>query len=565
MDGFAPSTVHKSDLFYTNPLPPPPPPPPHIPPDRPPTRSSHQNRSRTSPASISISKTTPPPPPPLPLKVSDLGVHHASTSSSAGQPPFPVKLDSQEEAELARALAESMRISDPYPSLSSPGAGPSKPPSIPHHSRPESTSSSHSGIWSSTPSQASASLLDDDEALARKIAADEERDELLRRDGVQRPSSEDDAAYARQLEEDEALARQLALEEEGDDKHSDANSAHATARPPSPPPYADAASPPNPSVQTKSSLSVQSSLFKDIPSFSSHLARSENLAGSLQPASASPLSLKEQLEADRLSAMINVNQFVDKELFLGVSIGFWDPVLVDRPGPMASVMPNIISLPYGKSPPLHLQATSWRHLLKLMVRLSGTRIEPTLDATQRNEPLHLRTVVQFVRAHYTSHTWQTIVWFTLDQDSERSLIRRNPAGDNESLPYSYYQMKLPALLRHGSDSDVSKVYTIPSTHTVPYPTLPITFPNLTVYLQAALEESRRYLNDSSSGMRKFAKMLQSCYPEEFDVGMEPGQRSGVSGLFKKVIGRSGRSKKKGQGGNEETYDLVTPFVPDEWG
>lgn len=74
------------------------------------------------------------------------------------------------------------------------------------------------------------------------------------------------------------------------------------------------------------------------------------------------------------------------------------------------------------------------------------------------------------------------------------------------------------------------------------------------------------MNDSSSGMRKFAKMLQSCYPDEFDSGDRVVERSGMSGLFKKVIGRGGKSNKKGRGGtNEEMYDLVTPFVPDEWG
>jgi hypothetical protein len=65
---------------------------------------------------------------------------------------------------------------------------------------------------------------------------------------------------------------------------------------------------------------------------------------------------------------------------------------------MSGPMPNIITLPYGKSPPLHLQAPSWRHLLKLMARLSGTRIEPTVEAVAvANGELRLRTVVQFVR------------------------------------------------------------------------------------------------------------------------------------------------------------------------
>jgi hypothetical protein len=65
---------------------------------------------------------------------------------------------------------------------------------------------------------------------------------------------------------------------------------------------------------------------------------------------------------------------------------------------MQGALPNIISLPYGRCPPLHLQAPSWRHLLKLMARLSGTRIEPTVEALAvvKSDP-QLRTVIQFVK------------------------------------------------------------------------------------------------------------------------------------------------------------------------
>ncbi|KAF9045883.1 hypothetical protein BDP27DRAFT_1386526 [Rhodocollybia butyracea] len=189
------------------------------------------------------------------------------------------------------------------------------------------------------------------------------------------------------------------------------------------------------------------------------------------------------------------------------TIGFYDPVVQDQPQPMPGVMPNIVSLPY---------ATSWRHLLKLMARLSGTRLEPTPQATQRGVDLHLRTVIQFVR---------TVLWFTIDQDAERPILRRSSTSNVEGLPFSYSQMKLPALLRDGSDSPISKTYNILPLH-------------------------------PSSGMRKFAKMLEICYPDEFDGGTAPAERSYWEGY---------KSSKKGRGGNEETYDLVTPFVPDEWG
>lgn len=117
------------------------------------------------------------------------------------------------------------------------------------------------------------------------------------------------------------------------------------------------------------------------------------------------------------SPSIHANQFVEQELLLGVckykqfasdcvcakvilfaAMGFAAPAISTILKPMQGPMPNIITLPYGKAPPLHLQAPSWRHLLKLMARLSGTRIEPTLEAMAvSNGELKLRTVVQFVK------------------------------------------------------------------------------------------------------------------------------------------------------------------------
>jgi hypothetical protein len=145
--------------------------------------------------------------------------------------------------------------------------------------------------------------------------------------------------------------------------------------------------------------------------------------------------------------------------------------------------------------------------------------------------------------------------------------RKYTNGDVDVLPWSYTLSSLPLLLRDGSDTLLSKCYTIPSSDSVPFPALPITFPNMAMYLQAALEESRRYMSDSSSGVRKLAKMVETCYPTTAEPNGDDGERSRVGGLFKKVIGRGGRKdkSKKGKGGNEDTFELVTPFVLDDWG
>ncbi|TFK43654.1 hypothetical protein BDQ12DRAFT_675338 [Crucibulum laeve] len=266
-------------------------------------------------------------------------------------------------------------------------------------------------------------------------------------------------------------------------------------------------------------------------------------------------------------SVVNLNYFIDAELLVGVSMGFMSPAITTNLVPMQGALPNIISLPYGRSPPLHMQGTTWRHLLKLMARMSGSRMEAAMEAlaVSKNENMKLRTVIQFIKAHPLSE-WRTVLWFTIDHPIPPGLpgAHKYHSHNVNILPWSYTLSKIPDVLHDAADTPVSKTYTIPSTDAVPYPTLPITLPNLAMYLQAALEESRNYLSDSSSGLRKLAKMVETCYPSAEDISLEPPERTSMGGLFKRVIGRGNKSSKKGRG-NEDTYDLVTPFVPDEWG
>lgn len=70
---------------------------------------------------------------------------------------------------------------------------------------------------------------------------------------------------------------------------------------------------------------------------------------------------------------------------------------------MRGPLPNIIALPYGKCPPMHVQARSWRQLLKLMAKLSATQIEPSTEAIAATKgELKLRTVVQFFKVRHPS-------------------------------------------------------------------------------------------------------------------------------------------------------------------
>ena len=84
-----------------------------------------------------------------------------------------------------------------------------------------------------------------------------------------------------------------------------------------------------------------------------------------------------------------------------------------------------------------------------------------------------------------------------------------------------------------------------------------------MYLNAVLKDSRRAMHDSSGGLRRLGKMVDVFYPEvrqNDEEDDQPERSGGVSGLFKRVMGRN----KARKGVNEDTYDLVTPFMMDEY-
>lgn len=271
----------------------------------------------------------------------------------------------------------------------------------------------------------------------------------------------------------------------------------------------------------------------------------------------------------RSAPILTANQYVEPDMLMGVSMGFKPPSISTILSPMGEAMPNIITLPYGKAPTFHIQSPSWRHLLKLMARLSGTRVEPTLEAlTVAKDELKLRTVIQFVKIHHSASEWRTVIYLTTDMPVPPSVTNSHKYtnGDVTVLPYSYTLSPLPQLLRDGADSPMAKYYVVPATNSTPYPTLPINFPNLAMYLQSAVQVSRKAAHDGSSGLRRLALNIDACYLRDdgrpISTDFSDTSRS-LGGMFKRVINRG--KTPRGRGGNEEIYDLVTPFVPDEWG
>ena len=266
------------------------------------------------------------------------------------------------------------------------------------------------------------------------------------------------------------------------------------------------------------------------------------------------------------------------------ALGFNAPQISSINTTLKGGVPTVISLPSGRFVPFHIQAPDWRHLLKMMARLSGTRIEASVEAlAATKQELKLRTVVQFVKVRMlppstmiplliysikvnaTSQDWRTVIYLTIDNPPPSNAPHKFTNGDVNTLPFSYTASPLPPLLRDGPDAPMSKYYTVPATPSSPHPTLPISFPNMAMYLASAVEDSRRMVHDSSGGAKRLAKTLDALYPAQVELGMEDDEpdkpAGGMRNMFKNVFGRGRRDQRR----NDDNYaDLVTPFVP-EWG
>ncbi|KZS98321.1 hypothetical protein SISNIDRAFT_448535 [Sistotremastrum niveocremeum HHB9708] len=241
---------------------------------------------------------------------------------------------------------------------------------------------------------------------------------------------------------------------------------------------------------------------------------------------------------------------IEPEILVGVSFGFDTPSITsDRASP-PPLIPDVITLPPAPSAPFHIQAHSWRSLLRLLAHLGGTRLEPSIEAISLHKSeIKLRTVVQLIKVPH-SPRWRTILYLTLDHPiPARSNWRSHPC-DTTVLPYSYSIHPLPPTLQQPSETN--HIFTIPPTAHSPLPGLPLEFPNLAQYLISAVRDSRKAPNDSNQATR-LSKFLGECYPGDVREG-EQGEREGgaVKRLFK-------LARHKTRAGNEDRYELVTPF------
>ncbi|KAH9938257.1 uncharacterized protein B0H18DRAFT_1080994 [Fomitopsis serialis] len=245
-------------------------------------------------------------------------------------------------------------------------------------------------------------------------------------------------------------------------------------------------------------------------------------------------------------------------------MGFGTAPIVLTAAPFKGSIPTLISLPNADKPPFYIQAPNWRSLLKFMARLPATRVEPSIEVLKKLKgEARLRIVISFVKVHSTSSAWLTAVYMSIDVpvpvNTPNAVRFRN--GDSSVLPWSYTICSPPAVLRDGADAPISKFYTIPSVPGNLYPTLPTTFPDLAMYLASALELSRNGPPEGYPGLRRLSKIVDTLYPEDRSE-MEADEKPGMRQKFKNFVGLGSKPQRSR---NAEMYDLVTPFVPDDYG
>ncbi|PCH41147.1 hypothetical protein WOLCODRAFT_99932 [Wolfiporia cocos MD-104 SS10] len=256
-------------------------------------------------------------------------------------------------------------------------------------------------------------------------------------------------------------------------------------------------------------------------------------------------------------------RLIPQQLLRGVSMGVGVPSISASLRPMQTEIPTVIQLTYDKKGPFHIRGPNWRSLLKLMAMMGSTRIEPSTETiANATKDIRLRVVVSFVKVHSTSPEWNTVLYMSMDRPvkSDTPNAQRYRNGDTTMLPWSYTLTAPPAVLRDGADAAMSKFYTVPNTPGNLYPTLPISMPDLATYLATALDVSRNGAHEGIPGLRRLSKLIDSIYPLD-QIELDDEKR----GMRQKLKSFVGLGSKPSRSRNDQTYDLVTPFVPDEFG
>jgi hypothetical protein len=214
--------------------------------------------------------------------------------------------------------------------------------------------------------------------------------------------------------------------------------------------------------------------------------------------------------------------------------------------------PDIISLSHGNA--FYIAAPTFRQLLRLLANLGHGIIEEELDSQPPpgRSPAHLRPALQLVQVRPLEEPY-VILWLELEVPMPKGM---HCNGDTSLRAYgSVLPLNVQHVPNKGSHLFVCQT---------PLPPLPRKLPEVATYLQKLLVMSRQMAD--TTGLRRLSKLVDRFYPNDGDVNgaMEPpAKKSG--GIFSKVMLKKRAARRGGRTGadlNDESYDLVTPFMLD---
>ncbi|KZO89582.1 hypothetical protein CALVIDRAFT_569794, partial [Calocera viscosa TUFC12733] len=219
----------------------------------------------------------------------------------------------------------------------------------------------------------------------------------------------------------------------------------------------------------------------------------------------------------------------------GIAIGFNAPAsdtLFHHRKLEPIIFPDLVLLETAS--PMFISAPTYRALLRALAHFGSVRVEapPALVASVKTV-VQTNAVVQFSRPNQQSKQWRCILHLEVhpSQQDGQQQGRGRPAS------------RIPA-----RTNTLNTVVPLPQ----PSPALPFTMSSLADYLRKALSDSRSATSDQGKTLHR--AVVQSD-PEEAakSASAEPGRQGLLSVLG---IGRNNKRTDL----NEDTYDLVTPFI-----
>ncbi|KAG9034921.1 hypothetical protein FRB95_012337 [Tulasnella sp. JGI-2019a] len=294
---------------------------------------------------------------------------------------------------------------------------------------------------------------------------------------------------------------------------------------------------------------------------------------------------------------------LEKEYAEGVSFGYRPPMLDMTVLPDPPPLPETILI-YPDSA-FHVCAPSWHQLLRLLARIGDVSLQPSPEAfglLPDSGEISVRLVLHFHKCRYGDQ-WKTILWVDLNRSLPSSISPKDAwpyiNGDTTILPYQcqiprdagvYFQRPATGEI---NTSSTSITYVLPQRLS---PTIPMRMDVLAAVLTDAYRSSQSAVStgavspppgslqtsslDVGLSLKRLCKAIDKCYnssgkSKERPAGgvLEVSKKDGPGQVFvgKQSLGRwlssgvrnvlpTNRSSKGGKHGNDENYDLVTPFT-----